>query len=354
MSYPYYPPPCPPPPCPPPCLPGPQGLQGPPGIPGPQGIPGLQGQQGVQGPQGPQGIPGPLGPIGPQGAPGSLGPTGPLGLQGPQGTPGPQGVTGSDGVTGLQGLQGIQGTTGPIGPTGPAVPIPLDAYKLPFAIPSGATAPTGTYWFPLSNYAITEPNLASLTGANCLPGSLYTVFMVACQPFGSPPSPDPYNDVFPQIAFGVTGASNCAPFINGQGVIPNLAYTINVLSPPQPPPTPNPQFLVKTACDSVSAFIYIDPAIPPSNYQPILYSANWYFCDIAKANQGMTANFTWSASVEWIQYCLSQGGMYDWFNTVYNLAQPPSGTITFVSGGATIDVRRCVPLLVSTNHTIQP
>lgn len=414
MSYPYYPPPCPPPPqcpqpCPPPCppcLPGPQGLQGPPGIPGPQGIPGLQGQQGVQGPAGPQGIPGP---IGPQGVPGSLGPTGPIGLQGLQGAqgqqgvqgetgptgqqgiqgiPGPQGVTGSDGVTGptglqglqgvqgvtgpdgvtgptgLQGLQGIQGTTGPIGPTGPAVPIPLDAYKLPFAIPIGETAPdTNTsYWFPLGNYAITEPNLASLTGANCLPGNLYTVFMVSCQPTGSPQG-DPYDDTYPQIALGVTGAPNCAAFGNGLGVIPNLAYTINVLQPPPfpVPPTPipgypNPNFLVKSACDSVSAFIYVDPnTIPPSSYQPIIYSANWYFCNIAKTNQGMTVDFKWSASVEWIQYCLSQGGLCAWFNAVYNLGLSPPfapGDITFTyAPGVTIDAYYCAPLLVSANHT---
>jgi hypothetical protein len=268
------------------------------------------------------------------------------------------------GPTGPQGTTGPTGFTGPTGVTGAAAPIPLDAYKLPFGIPSGETGPTGTCWFPLSNYAITEPNLASLTGANCQPGNLYPVFMVSCQPFGSPQG-DPYDDVFPQIAFGVTGAPNCAPFGNGLGAIPNLAYTINVLQPPPPPPPPtpiplypNPQFLLKRACDSVSAFIYVDPAIPPSSYQPILYSAYWYFCNINKVNLGMTTDFKWSASVEWIRYCLSQGGLCAWFNAAYNLGLSPPfapGDITFTyAPGVIIDAYYCVPLLVSANHTMRP
>jgi hypothetical protein len=263
------------------------------------------------------------------------------------------------GPTGPQGTTGPTGFTGPTGVTGAAAPIPLDAYKLPFGIASGATGPTGICWFPLSSYAITEPNLASLTGADCLPGNLYPVFMVACQPTVAPPPwQDPFDDISPQIALGVTGAPNCAPFANSQGLVPNLAFT---LTPPAVPPPSfgiDPTYLPKRACDSVSAFIYVDPAIPPSSYQPILYSANWYFCDAEQRSLGMTTDFKWSASVEWIQYCLSQGGLCAWFNAAYNLGLSPPfapGDITFTyAPGVIIDAYYCVPLLVSANHTMRP
>jgi hypothetical protein len=120
-----------------------------------------------------------------------------------------------------------------------------------------------------------------------------------------------------------------------------------------------------TQCSAISAFAYIpDNAI----IQPIHYSASFYPVDAnffvypptvtTNPREDMALTFTWSATAEWIDYCLTTGnptnpGLFDLFFDTFDPANPNNPSPgNFTLGGQIIDASRCVPLLIGANHSV--
>ncbi len=128
---------------------------------GPRGEPGQTGLQGVQGPQGEPGKDGDDGKTGPVGAQGKQGIQGPKGDQGPIGPQGAPGMTGQTGATGPTGQTGPQGPPGGIGASATAV----TCVQRSKVVKSGQTMIR--YWAQINDPAITEYNLAMVSGYLC-------------------------------------------------------------------------------------------------------------------------------------------------------------------------------------------
>jgi hypothetical protein len=336
--------PCPPPPCgpcpPPPFLPqyplicvgtGPRGETGPTGscCTGPTG-PFATGSSGSTSATGPTGVgsTGPTGPEGPSGLTGATGPTG-FGPTGPTGPEGPSGLAGATGPTGFgptgptgpEGPSGLTGSTGPTGPPGPLSLIPLNTHYLPnnpWQINQTDCEYTGYY-----NYGSTNSGTlitGNLGGAGlCKPFQNYEIYLYGCT----------------LTAYWlVVGLKYDSVAVNGL-VCDVVDWTNNLIAGGAVAPLLDP-------CFPISAFIYIPPGQTPN--WPVHYKA--YFLDRSSTGQRLMVEYEWSASKEWIQYWLNNGGMTSIFTSL--------GYIPWLrtwDDGSPINYDLCVPLLVTTNHT---
>jgi hypothetical protein len=292
---------------------GPTGPEGPSGSTGPTGIVGPTGTVGT----GPTGSTGPCC-TGPTGTVGT-GPTGPTGSTGPCCT-GPTGTVGT-GPTGPTGPTGATGPTGPTGPPGPLSLIPLNTHYLPnnpWQINQTDCEYTAYY-----NYGSTNSGTlitGNLGGAGlCKPFQNYEIYLYGCT----------------LTAYWlVVGLKYDSVTVTGL-VCDVVDWTNNLIAGGAVAPLLDP-------CFPISAFIYIPPGQTPN--WPVHYKA--YFLDTSPTGQRLMVEYEWSASKEWIQYWLNNGGMTSIFTSL--------GYIPWLrtwDDGSQINYDLCVPLLVTTNHT---
>lgn len=311
---------CPPPPC--PCPPQPFLPQyplicvatGPSGSTGPTG-PCCTGQTGQA-----SDVTGPTGYTGPIGT-GPTGPTGPIGPTGPTGTTGPTGVTGRTGTTGPTGVTGRTGTTGTTGPPGPPALIPLNTHYLPNN--PWQTNQADCEYIGYYNYGSTNSGTlitGILGGAGlCKPFQNYEIYLYGCT----------------LTAYWIVLGLKYDSVADTGLVCAPVTWSNNLIGGGAVAPSLDP-------CFSISAFIYIPPGQTPD--WPVHYKA--YFQDRSSTGERLMVEYEWSASKEWIQYWLNNGGMTNIFN---GLGYAPWGRTW--DDGSLIDYNLCVPLLVTTNHT---
>lgn len=280
-------------------------------------------------------------------------------LQGPTG-PGGQGPTGPccTGPPGDMGPTGDMGPKGDTGPTGPALTtFTLNTYylgppitKTPIGtIPPGVIPAYKYLWYPYWNSATTNPSQLITSPGTCAPLNNYTVFLFGCYQNNSDlplPIYTPHPNeiaVWEGVGPDLLNASN--PNANE-----NVAVGVNIASNTQ-------QVYALSEGSTISAFVYI-----PDDGQPIVpiqYSASFYAVDSSAGPTNLTpltettVTYTWTASAEWITYCLTTvnpntPGLQDTFTSIFGSNYPG---YFLTNTNRPIDGTRCVPLLIGANET---
>ena len=116
------------------------------------------------------------------------------------------------------------------------------------------------------------------------------------------------------------------------------------------PVGPGPNNFLPGDCNGIYAFAYI----PNAPIYPIHYKANFIRANPINTpkNPPDSVEYEWSASSEWIDYWLRNGGMTPLIGPGYGFTPPNLGWVrSWVTGSPQIDFDKCVPLLVTTNHT---